>query len=91
MFLLQNEADGVFDWDAIWNSMFGLIDSFLSRLPFIIVAVIVFRTFLSLSGKIFSRAIHTAGQRTRLDITLADLLGRLASFPSQFWARLLLR
>ncbi|MDQ3221163.1 MAG: mechanosensitive ion channel family protein [Pyrinomonadaceae bacterium] len=80
LFLLQSEpTDGGFDLDTIWNSMFGLFDSFLSRLPYIVVAVIIFCVFL-IVAKIVSRVISTAGKRTRLDVTLAELLGRLASF-----------
>ncbi|MDQ3751185.1 MAG: mechanosensitive ion channel [Acidobacteriota bacterium] len=80
LLLLQNESvDAGFDPDTILNSMFGLINSFLSRLPYIAAAVIVFLVFL-LIAKLVSRAINTAGQRTRLDVTLAELLGRLASF-----------
>ncbi len=80
LLLLQNEpADAGFDLDTIWNSMFGLFNSFLSRLPYIVVAVIVFVVFLIIA-RIVSRVINTAGQRTRFDVTLAELLGRLASF-----------
>jgi small-conductance mechanosensitive channel len=80
LLLLQNEpADTGFDLDTIWNSMFGLFNSFLSRLPYIAVAVIVFAVFLIIA-RIVSRVINTAGQRTRFDVTLAELLGRLAYF-----------
>jgi len=80
LFFQQNEtADGGFELNVIWNSMFGLLNSFLSRLPYIVVAVIVFGVFLIIA-RIVSRAVHDAGERTRLDITLAELLGRLASF-----------
>ena len=80
LFLQQNEApDNAFDVDTIWNSMFGLLNSFLSRLPYIVVAIIILGVFLIIA-RIVSSVINTAGERTRLDITLADLLGRLASF-----------
>ena len=80
LLLLQNEpADTGFDLDTIWNSMFGLFNSFLSRLPYIVVAVIVFAVFLIIA-RVVSRIISTAGQRTRFDVTLAELLGRLAYF-----------
>ena len=80
LFLLQNEiVDSGFDLDTIWISMSGLLNSFLRRLPYIIVALIVFVVFLVIA-RIISRLVHTAGERTRLDVTLADLLGRLASF-----------
>ncbi len=80
LFFQQNEqSNGGFDLDVIWNSMYGLFNSFLSRLPYIAAAVIVFVVFLIIA-KIVSRVVNTAGQRTRLDVTLAELLGRLASF-----------
>lgn len=80
LLLLQNETtDGGFDLDTIWNSMFGLLNSFLTRLPYIVVALIVFGVFLII-GRIVRGIINTAGRRTRLDLTLAELLGRLASF-----------
>ena len=82
MFLYQPQSpDSVaaFDLDVIWNSLFGLLNSFLSRLPYIVFALVIFALFL-LAAKIVSGAINAAGKRTRLDITLADLLGRLGSF-----------
>lgn len=65
--------------DAIWNSIYGIFNSFLARLPYIVVAIVVFGVFLII-GKIVGKAVHAAGERTRLDITLADLFGRMASF-----------
>jgi len=80
LFLLQNEPAGNnFEFGVIWDSMYALFNSFLSRLPYIAVAIIIFGVFLIIA-KIVSRVINTAGQRTRLDITLAELLGRLGSF-----------
>jgi small-conductance mechanosensitive channel len=80
LFLLQDEsAGGAFELNSIWSSMSGLVNSFLSRLPYIVVALIVFGVFIIIA-RIISRIINTAGERTRLDRTLAELLGRLASF-----------
>ncbi|HEX8265514.1 MAG TPA: mechanosensitive ion channel family protein, partial [Pyrinomonadaceae bacterium] len=80
LLFLQNEpADAGFDVDVIWNSLYAMFNSFLSRLPYIIVGIIVFLIFVVIA-RVVSRVIHTAGVRTRLDVTLADLLGRLASF-----------
>jgi len=80
LFLLQNEpADNNFEFGVIWDSMYGLFNSFLSRLPYIAVAIIIFGVFLIIA-KIVSRVINATGERTRLDITLAELLGRLGSF-----------
>lgn len=82
MLLYQQQADNpvaTFDLDLIWNSLYGLLNAFLSRLPYIVFAIIVFSLFL-LVARIVSSGINAAGKRTRLDATLADLLGRLASF-----------
>lgn len=80
LLFLQNEAANAgFDPDTILNSIYGLFNSFLSRLPYIVVAVIVFLVFLVIA-RVVSRVIGTAGRRTRFDTTLAELLGRLASF-----------
>ena len=81
LFLLQNELAKATDFDAdtIWNSMFGLLNSFLARLPYLVVALIVFGIFLIIA-RLVSRVVSAAGQRTRLDLTLAELLGRLVSF-----------
>ena len=54
-------------------------NSFLAQLPYIVVAIIVFLLFIVIS-QIVTRIVHAAGERTRIDGTLADLLGRLASF-----------
>ena len=51
----------------------------MARLPYIIIGAIVFTIFLIVAA-VVKRVIRTAGQRTRLDITLAEMLGRLASF-----------
>ncbi len=80
IFLLQNEpANSGFNLNVIWNSLYGMFNSFLSRLPYIAAAIVVFLLFIVVS-KIVSRIVHAAGERTRIDGTLADLLGRLASF-----------
>ena len=80
LFLLQNEpADTGFNLNVIWNSLYGMFNSFLSRLPYIAAGIVVFVIFVIIA-KIVSRVVHAAGTRTRIDGTLADLLGRLASF-----------
>ena len=40
----QESAD-VFDLDLIWNALFGLLNSFLSRLPYVVFALVVFAVF----------------------------------------------
>ncbi|PYT01739.1 MAG: mechanosensitive ion channel protein MscS [Acidobacteria bacterium] len=82
MYLFQQSADNAptnFDPETLWNSLYGLLNSFLYRVPYLLIALIVFAMFLGIA-KLVSRAILTAGQRTRLDVTLAEMLGRLASF-----------
>ena len=65
--------------DVAWSSLYGMFYSFMSRLPYIVVAIVIFALFLIIA-RIVSRIVGSAGQRTRLDVTLAELLGRLASF-----------
>lgn len=67
-----------FDANVIWQTLVNLVNGLLAQLPYIVIGIIVFGVFL-IAAKIVSRLIHTAGTRTRLDVTLADLLGRLAS------------
>ena len=56
------------------NEMYqGLI----TRLPYIVIGLIVLAIFVVL-GRIISYALHKVGQRTPLDVTLSELLGRLA-------------
>jgi len=68
-----------FDTGVIWQTMRGMGESFLAQLPYIIVGIIVFVVFV-VAGRVLRKIVHTAGERTRLDTTLADLLGRIASF-----------
>ncbi len=71
-------AEG-FDLDIVWRTFASLGASFLERLPYILIGLIVFGIFY-IAGRILRRVVHAAGERTRLDVTLADLLGRIASF-----------
>lgn len=68
-----------FDTGVVWRTLRDLGESFLSQLPYIVIGVIVFGVFL-IVARIVKTAVHAAGERTRLDLTLADLLGRRASF-----------
>ncbi|MDQ6788224.1 MAG: mechanosensitive ion channel family protein [Acidobacteriota bacterium] len=80
IFLLQNEpADSGFKVNVIWSSLYGMFNSVLARLPYIAAGIVVFLVFLVIA-RILARVVHAAGENTRLDVTLADLLGRLASF-----------
>ncbi len=69
---------GRFDPDVVWRTFAGLGESMLARLPYIVIGVIVFVVFLVVA-RLTKRALVAAGRRTRLDLTLADLLGRLVS------------
>ncbi len=69
---------GEFDPGVVWRTITSLGESFLSRLPYIVIGIIVFFIFL-IVARFVKRALVAAGERTRLDLTLADLLGRLAS------------
>jgi len=50
----------------------------MAHLPYLILGAIVFVFFL-VGARLIKGILITAGRRTRLDLTLADLLGRLAS------------
>jgi small-conductance mechanosensitive channel len=82
MFFLQASPAPMqrdFDQNLLWNSLHNLWVGFLGQLPYIVFGFIVFVVFLVVA-RILKRVVHAAGERTRLDLTLADLLGRLASF-----------
>lgn len=77
---LQNEpVEGSFDLDVIWSAIVGMVNTLLYRVPYIIAALLVFLLFL-VGARLINRSIIAAGERTRFDLTLASLLGRLASF-----------
>lgn len=61
----------------VWQTLVNLWHSLLARLPYLVIGLIVITAFV-ITARIVRRLIHTAGERTRLDVTLADLLGRLA-------------
>jgi small-conductance mechanosensitive channel len=67
-----------FDPDVVWQVFAQLGARFLARLPYLILGFVVFLAFV-VAARILKRVFITAGRRTRLDFTLADLLGRLAS------------
>jgi small-conductance mechanosensitive channel len=71
-------APADFDLNFVWSTLRDLGYEILARLPFVLVGFVAFLIFL-LAGKLIKRALITAGRRTRLDLTLSDLLGRLAS------------
>lgn len=77
--ILQSPGNGQskgFDANVIWRTLSNLGQSLLARLPYIAIGLIVFAAFWVIAW-IVKRVILTTGERTRLDVTLADLLGRL--------------
>jgi small conductance mechanosensitive channel len=68
-----------FDLSAGWQALASMWQSLLERVPYIVLGLLVFLIIWGL-GKLLRRTIKEAGKRTRLDVTLADLFGRLASF-----------
>lgn len=67
-----------FDPDVVWQVFSQLFARLMAHLPYLILGVIVFVLFL-VGARLIKGIMITAGRRTRLDLTLADLLGRLAS------------
>ena len=67
-----------FDPDIVWQVFSQLFARLLAHLPYLILGFVVFVLFL-VAARLVKRILITAGRRTRLDLTLADLLGRLAS------------
>lgn len=78
LFFQESEPVRSFDPDVVWQVFAQLGVRFLVHLPYLILGVVVFLGFV-LAARILKSVLLTAGRRTRLDLTLADLLGRLAS------------
>lgn len=66
------------DPDVLWQVFSQLFARFAAHLPYVVLGFVVFVFFL-IVARLVKRILSTAGRRTRLDLTLADLLGRLAS------------
>ena len=67
-----------FDPDIVWQIFSQLLARLVAHLPYLILGAFVFLLFL-IGARLLKVVLITAGRRTRLDLTLADLLGRLAS------------
>jgi small conductance mechanosensitive channel len=67
-----------FDPDIVWQVFSQLFARLMAHLPYLILGVVVFVFFLVAARRV-KRILITAKRRTRLDLTLADLLGRFAS------------
>jgi small conductance mechanosensitive channel len=72
------QQSGEFDATIVWQTLVNLAQSLLARLPYLILGFGAFCVCWFI-GSIAKRVIHTAGERTRLDVMLMDLFGRLAS------------
>ena len=70
-------APRTFDPDNVWQVFSQLGAKFLGHLPYLLLGLIVFVIFL-LVARLVRRILILVGRRTRLDRTVADLLGRLA-------------
>src|SRR5689334_3049897 len=81
MFYLQAPSPNTtksFDPHIVWDVFRQLGSSFLARVPYLLFGFLAFVIFLIIA-KILKTLLTTAGRRTRLDQTLAELLARLAS------------
>jgi len=66
-----------FDVEVIWRTVSEMGEGLLRRAPYLAIGLAVVILFYVL-GRLARRAFHAAGQRTRLDVQLADLFGALA-------------
>ena len=67
-----------FDPNVVWQVFSQLLARLMAHLPYLILGFVVF-VFFVVGARLAKRILNTAGRRTRLDRTLADLLGRLVS------------
>ena len=81
MFYFQEptpNGTGSFDINIVWRVFRQLGSSLLARVPYLLFGLVAFIIFLVIA-RILKAILITAVQRTRLDLTLAELLARLAS------------
>jgi small conductance mechanosensitive channel len=67
-----------FEPDVVWQVFSQLLARLMAHLPYLILGFVVF-VFFVVGARLAKSILITAGRRTRLDRTLADLLGRLVS------------
>jgi small-conductance mechanosensitive channel len=67
-----------FDPNIVWQVFSQLLARLMAHLPYLILGFVVF-VFFIVGARLAKSILNTAGRRTRLDRTLADLLGRLVS------------
>lgn len=82
MLLYFQESDPTpaksFDPDIGWQVFAQLSSALLGRVPYLLLGLFTFVVFI-IVARILKSILITAGRRTRLDLTLAELLARLAS------------
>lgn len=66
------------DISVLLDSLHSLWVGFIAQIPLIAIGLVVF-LILAFIGRLVGRLIVAAGERTRLDISLAALLSRVAS------------
>lgn len=59
------------------QTLHGMFVSIVARLPYLAMGIIVVGLFY-VAGRLVRRAAHEAGERTRLDVRLADVFGTLS-------------
>jgi small conductance mechanosensitive channel len=74
--MLLFQAETLRAVDIVWETLLRIWAGLFERLPYIVIGLIVMIAFW-MGGRLIQRALLTAGDRTRLDGTLARLLGRL--------------
>ncbi len=67
-----------FNPEIMWHVFRQLGSSLLARVPYLLFGLIAFIIFL-VAARILRTVLVTAGRRTRLDLTLAQLLARIVS------------
>lgn len=67
-----------FDPDLVLQVFSQMLTRLMAHLPYLLLGFVVFLFFL-IVARLVKRILKVAGRQTRLDKTLADLLGRIAS------------
>jgi small conductance mechanosensitive channel len=67
-----------FSVGVVWRTLMQLGESLLERMPYVVLGLVLFGCFW-LMARLSKRLLLKAGERTHLDVMLADLLGRLSS------------
>lgn len=68
IFIQESDENSI---GIVLRTLYDIGEGLAARFPFIVIALIVFALFW-IVGRIIQRVIITAGDRTRLDVTLAS-------------------